>query len=1054
MGLSSDLISQFVKAAKGEPETKKETTVYGTTVIRDGQTYVKLDGSDLLTPVTSTVTPRENERVTVSIKNHTGTITGNVSAPAARNDDVKELGNVITALDILVANKVSTAALEAERARIDTLVADNVTIRGQLSAAEADIDTLVANDVTINGQLTAVDAIVETLTTTKLDATAADLKYATIDELEATAITVRNLNADFGDFESLTARNFEAVNGTIESLDTKYADIEFANISLATMQKFFANSGVIKDATVQDAAITGHLSGVYISGDYIDAGTVKADKLLLLGNDGLYYKMNTDGTVSEADQNDFNSLNGRIITAKSITASKVSVTDLVAFGATIGGFHITDNSIYSGSKSGVSNTTRGIYLDNDGQIAFGDSSNFLKFYKDSSGKYRLAISAEEFVFSSSGTNVSTAIENAQNAADNAQDAIDNLSVGGRNLLLNSRCVDVFSNNANLYPIAKTTMVEGNRTFIRTRRSSTSSYPTNFSLYNTINPSQLSASLSGEELTFSCLVRGSHATTCRLMHYVQINGVVNNLPTHNTVRNITTEWQRISATVTIPDYSEDATVVFRFTPYTIVIPEGEIDNLYIDTCEWKIEKGNRPTDWTPAPEDVTTDIETAQSTAAKTATNYMKFKSGEGLTIGDMTASTLGRNVLIDSNSVDIRNGSKVLASFEADKIWLGKDSNSAVIDLCSHSGWITASTLSDTDEWWGLSIASQNSININTGIGEFAVDNYYESSSRGSWVSTSIRATAATPWSDLGSDNIYPDYNGVISMESFVNDEATYGANRQYVNIGTATGVVIGQESLPLGIASQTAKIIVKASSAVGENETARIILDAPDTDITGDLIFTTNNERIWGTCTDGTEVEVFQAKNSSNNTVIGWGNYNGNAGDTNLYGNGILVRAKEDISIRADGGNAILRSNGTDAYSKVYGPEVYVQVVNAGTNFRPYFHGIDSFTTQFRGAGYVTSGGKTVYFAIPCAKPIIGAPTVSVTTVNGFVLRQNNLYTHGSTYTNSKYTYAKPTSYSAAVDISKNFVLISATFSDVTNVTNNSPIGIDWSGKITFAYG
>lgn len=73
---------------------------------------------------------------------------------------------------------------------------------------------------------------------------------------------------------------------------------------------------------------------------------------------------------------------------------------------------------------------------------------------------------------------------------------------------------------------------------------------------------------------------------------------------------------------------------------------------------KLEEGNKATDWTPAPEDV----EAATAEAAKTATNYMKFSS-DGLVVGDMTADTLGKNVLIDSDSVDIRNDSTVLASY-------------------------------------------------------------------------------------------------------------------------------------------------------------------------------------------------------------------------------------------------------------------------------------------------------------------------------------------------------------------------------------------------------
>ena len=69
-----------------------------------------------------------------------------------------------------------------------------------------------------------------------------------------------------------------------------------------------------------------------------------------------------------------------------------------------------------------------------------------------------------------------------------------------------------------------------------------------------------------------------------------------------------------------------------------------------------------------------------SNAAKTATNYMKFDNS-GLTVGDLTKNTLGRNVNIDSSSVNIRNGSNVLASFAESLIELGKNTNTATISF-------------------------------------------------------------------------------------------------------------------------------------------------------------------------------------------------------------------------------------------------------------------------------------------------------------------------------------------------------------------------------------
>lgn len=80
-------------------------------------------------------------------------------------------------------------------------------------------------------------------------------------------------------------------------------------------------------------------------------------------------------------------------------------------------------------------------------------------------------------------------------------------------------------------------------------------------------------------------------------------------------------------------------------------------------------------------------------AAKTATNYMAFNDvATGLVIGDMTASTLNKNVLIDSDSVDIRNGSTVLASFGEDHVTLGRNAEESYIDLCDGAGKISANT--------------------------------------------------------------------------------------------------------------------------------------------------------------------------------------------------------------------------------------------------------------------------------------------------------------------------------------------------------------------------
>ena len=89
MNLSNELISEFVKITNDKPKTKIETTVYGTVVEKDGENYVKFDGSDVLTPAVFAAEAINGERVVIQLKNHTATVIGNFSSPSARFDTVK-----------------------------------------------------------------------------------------------------------------------------------------------------------------------------------------------------------------------------------------------------------------------------------------------------------------------------------------------------------------------------------------------------------------------------------------------------------------------------------------------------------------------------------------------------------------------------------------------------------------------------------------------------------------------------------------------------------------------------------------------------------------------------------------------------------------------------------------------------------------------------------------------------------------------------------------------------------------------------------------------------
>lgn len=129
MALSKNLISQFVKVTSNNTKQTEDTYLYGTIVEYGGSQYVRLDGSDLLTPYTSTVVVKTGERVRVSVGRHTATVTGNVSSPAARNDDVIDLservGNFDTHDGAITNVKIADATIEA--AKIKSINADTIT---------------------------------------------------------------------------------------------------------------------------------------------------------------------------------------------------------------------------------------------------------------------------------------------------------------------------------------------------------------------------------------------------------------------------------------------------------------------------------------------------------------------------------------------------------------------------------------------------------------------------------------------------------------------------------------------------------------------------------------------------------------------------------------------------------------------------------------------------------------------------------------------------------------------------------------------------------------
>lgn len=478
MALSHEVVSQFAKLVDNKPKKDEGVTVKGTYKIIGDIEYVQLDGSDVLTPVESTVEAKTGERVQVLIKDHFATVTGNISSPAARSKDVKDLadtvdeqGNTIQQMDNTIIQQgnsiiqMNTSINQHETTinqhdtkinqQGDQIVSINNTVISQGNSIEANHNAIIAqgNEIDImNDTITSHGNSITSMNNTiqqhgnKIDQNSNTISQQgntinqqgnKITEIDNTVKTQGNtivaqgntidahgtqltthgsqitiLNSGFVIKDGVLTGLSKIILNDLETntLKAGYAKIDFSNIGIAAIEKLFTDSGIIKDLIVDEGHITGELVGVTIKGDLIEGNTIKADKLVIKGSDGLYYKLNTNGETVESEQTTENSLDGSIITAKSITASKIQVTDLVAFGATIGGFDITNDSIHTHLKDSINSNSNGLFFGKDGQIYIGDNNNKLKYYKDDNGKWRFEISADSIKINTHSKTITEELE--------------------------------------------------------------------------------------------------------------------------------------------------------------------------------------------------------------------------------------------------------------------------------------------------------------------------------------------------------------------------------------------------------------------------------------------------------------------------------------------------------------------------------------------------------------------------------------------------------------------------------------------------------------------
>ena len=329
MGLSYDLISEFVKITNDKQEKPKEGTVYATIVGSGDDKYVKIDGSNLLTPMDTTTDVEDGERVTVMIKDHKATVTGNITSPSVSSNTVNTVvGNAIGENFVVVNSQIEN--LIAKDSYLENAYIENST------AVNSKIENLEATDSRIE------NSVVENF----------NVVNGVVQDLKATNADIEILNADFAEIKTL-------VNGNLTS----------DNI-LAF--KITADKVTMEDAFIKDAMIDS------VSAAKINAGRINTSAVTIGSEDG--GMLITGSTQQFTDKNgnvriqigkdatgDFTFIlygedgQGQLINQNGITATAIGdgliVNDM-----------INDNAAISGSKLDISSVITQINSDNSTTI--------------------------------------------------------------------------------------------------------------------------------------------------------------------------------------------------------------------------------------------------------------------------------------------------------------------------------------------------------------------------------------------------------------------------------------------------------------------------------------------------------------------------------------------------------------------------------------------------------------------------------------------------------------------------------------------------------------
>lgn len=512
-----------------------------------------------------------------------------------------------------------------ERTYTELLLANTII------ATKVDADWVRANTIT-TGKLEAVNAEIEYLKANKVDANWVTANTITADKLEAVTGRIEILEAN-----ALTANSAE-----IKSLKAGVADINTLMFGTATggsLTAEFSNSivGLIGDAQIKSAMIKD------ISADKILSGKLYTNLVEIVSQGGNLDI--ADNTIQIMDNNktarvqigkdasgDYNiyiwDKNGKLMFDPLYGVQESGIKKAI-----IRNDMISNTANISGEKIDIASLITTINKDGSNTI------NASKVLIDTNNQ-TLDVSFKNLTTSVS--TVSANVTTALNTANMAKNSIDNMQIGGRNLLPNSTILTGAGWGGSTSIVTGETDPLGSNKAVKIKGTSTTD---NY---------RLIANVFKENgyYTISFWAKASKAFNLKIHEGGNI--------AFGTAA-LTTTWKYYTYTLNV----KDANTNNRF--YFGGGCSWKDTDVFVYIAFPKLEKGNKATDWSPAPEDVESKIATVESKLTTQGTQLTAIQGNISSKIWQQDITTAvtsleigGRNLVRNSNFAE---GNSAASSF-------------------------------------------------------------------------------------------------------------------------------------------------------------------------------------------------------------------------------------------------------------------------------------------------------------------------------------------------------------------------------------------------------